>query len=436
MNIVDVFANVSSASKQDEKKTILKEFGNDSLLTMIFNDTYDKSVVYNVTSKNLKKYHSMNLAGDTVVDVNTYKDFHNLLARLSNRSISGNEALGVVASFIQQFTREDADLLMKILDRNLKIGVTLTQFNKWFGQESWKFEVPLAYLMEKVKNVNPIDGTYYASHKLDGCRLLTKVDCDNKEIKFYSRSGKEYTTLSNLKEPIFKIMKGKKGVWAIDGECCYLDENGVEDFQAIMKEITRKNHTIVDPHYCVFDMVTWEEFTGEKKSKNFTDRYEMLLNLPKNENIIILEQERITSQEIFDKWAKKVVDNDWEGFMLRKDAPFKSGRSKDLMKYKPYDDAEYVVKDVINGKQTYAVAGEGNQEFEGVKDLVIEHKGCEVHVGSGLSKEQRLRWFEHPEEIIGKTITVKFLEETQDQNGKWSLRHPTLKFVYEDGRNV
>lgn len=169
MNIVDVFANVSSASKQDEKKTILKEFGNDSLLTMIFNDTYDKSVVYNVTSKNLKKYHSMNLTGDTVVDVNTYKDFHNLLARLSNRSISGNEALGVVASFIQQFTREDADLLMKILDRNLKIGVTLTQFNKWFGQESWKFEVPLAYLMEKVKNVNPIDGTYYASHKLDGC---------------------------------------------------------------------------------------------------------------------------------------------------------------------------------------------------------------------------------------------------------------------------
>jgi len=162
----------------------------------------------------------------------------------------------------------------------------------------------------------------------------------------------------------------------------------------------------------------------------------MLLNLPKNENIIILEQERITSHEVFDKWAKKVVDNDWEGFMLRKDAPFKSGRSKDLMKYKPYDDAEYVVKDVINGKQTYAVAGEGNQEFEGVKDLVIEHKGCEVHVGSGLSKEQRLRWFEHPEEIIGKTITVKFLEETQDQNGKWSLRHPTLKFVYEDGRNV
>jgi ATP-dependent DNA ligase len=38
-----------------------------------------------------------------------------------------------------------------------------------------------------------------------------------------------------------------------DGEVCIVDENGVEDFQGIMKEIKRKDHTIKNPKYKVFD---------------------------------------------------------------------------------------------------------------------------------------------------------------------------------------
>lgn len=430
MKIHEIFSKVSSESKQVEKKDILLG-GDIELIKQIFNDTYDKSITYGVTSKNMDYGYTY---GNSTIE-SDYYEFHNHLKALAERKITGNEAITSTFLLISQFVKEDAEWLIKILDRNLKIGVTLTQFNKWVGSDDVKFEVPLAYTLEKVKNVNPIDGTYYASHKLDGVRLFTKVDCDNMKVTFYSRSGKEYHTLSNLEVPILKIMEGKTGVWSLDGECCHINENGEEDFQAIMKEITRKNHTIEDPHYRLFDIVEWDVFEEKKVSPNFDVRYEMLKNLKKDEHIKVLEQELITSQEIFDKWAERVLKNNWEGFMLRKNAPFKKGRTKDLLKYKPYvEDFEVRVVDVVTGKQVYAVPGEGNKEFDVVSALVIHlDTGDEVLVGSGLSKEQRIEWFEDPSKIIGKMITIKYLEETVDKNGSKSLRHPTLKWAYTDG---
>ena len=185
--------------------------------------------------------------------------------------------------------------------------------------------------------------------------------------------------------------------------------------------------------------MTLDEFEGRKVSRPFSDRVadmcDMWFDSGVNSTFIdLLKQERIESQETFNKWSQDVIDNGWEGFMLRKDVPYKSGRSKDLLKVKSMDDAEYIVKDVVMGKATYNEGG--SKEFDVASALVIEHKGNRVEVGSGLSKEQRLRWREHPEEIIGKTITVQYFEETTNQQGGISLRFPVLKYVYEHGREV
>ena len=142
----------------------------------------------------------------------------------------------------------------------------------------------------------------------------------------------------------------------------------------------------------------------------------------------------MTSQEILDDWIATAKKNGWEGCMLRKDAPYKRGRSKDLLKIKGIQDAEYEVVGVETGKATYNEGG--HKEFDVASALYIKHKDNIVKVGSGLSKEQRLRWFSNPEEIIGKTITVQYFEETQDsKTGMYSLRFPVLKYVYENGRN-
>ena len=118
--------------------------------------------------------------------------------------------------------------------------------------------------------------------------------------------------------------------------------------------------------------------------------------------------------------------------MLRKNAPYKPGRTKDLLKVKKFKDAEYKVVGYEGGMMKY-----GTTEIPVVTNILIQHKGNVVSVGSGLSKEQRIAWYDEPAKIVGKTVTIQYFEETTDsKTGNLSLRFPVLKYVYDEERDV
>lgn len=440
MKIFNLFKEIESTPKSSVKKKILSENLNQNI-KIIFDDTYNTNRQYYIKKLELSNNNKINQFGELTIDEN-YNIFHEGLNKLNNREITGNDASIYIADIINKYNNEDQSILLKILKRNLKIGLSYDSFLDIIGERKSKFEVALAENLNKVKNVNPIDGTYFISRKLDGVRCICYVNkyIDNNgnknfDIKFISRQNKEFTTLSNLIEPIKKLMNNINiNEWILDGEICMMDDDGNENFSNLMKEITRKKHTIKNPKYNIFDMMLQTEFDGISKSANFSDRLTFMNNLEQQPQVKILEQERVTSQEILDKWINMSKENNWEGCMLRKDVPYKSGRSKDLLKIKDMQDSEYIIKDVITGKMTFNE--NGNKEFDVVTALVIEHKGNIVNVGSGLSKEQRLRWFKYPDEIIGKQVTIQYFEETQDSKTKeFSLRFPVLKYVYEENRN-
>lgn len=433
MKIYDIFASIQTTSGTLDKKQILKDNMNDTI-KYIFNDTYGSQKYY------IKSFTPNGIFGYLTLD-DDYIDFHKCLLRLSSRQITGNNAYNYLQQVVALYNEESQEILCKIIDRNLKIGISLDNFLDVVGGKEEKFEVALAENINKAKGVDPLDGTYFISHKLDGCRCICYINKEYNDgqitydINFKSRQGKPITTLDNLKKPIKKFCKEMTfGNWVLDGEICVIDDDGNENFHGLMKEISRKNHTIENPRYKVFDMLLLEEFEGKQMSPKFSQRLNTLKELDVNvKEIEILEQERVTSQTILDKWLNKAKENKWEGCMLRKDVPYKRGRSKDLLKIKGMQDAEYEVIDVETGEATYNEGG--HKSFDVVSALIIKHKGNIVRVGSGLSKSQRLNWFEHPEEIIGKIITVQYFEETQDSKTKeYSLRFPVLKYVYENGR--
>ena len=406
--------------------------GDQATILAILEDTFDRTRTYGLTSKGI----TLTNTGTRSLD-SDYGLFHELLSKLASRSLTGLAAQDAVTGLVSEFGHEDQAVLLRILDRDLAMGITLEGYSKAVGRKYSKFEVPLAIHLAKAGKVDPLDGTYYVSRKLDGVRLITIVDMDSKSVKFLSRSGKEYHTLGNLVEPVRRVLRGYTGVWVLDGECCSMLDSTTEDFQGVMKQVTRKDYTMPEPKYFVFDMVPLRVFEGEERGELFHDRYAHLQALGKDPHVEVLTQELVDSEETFGKWRGYVDEHGWEGFMLRKDTWFRKGRSKDLLKVKPYMDAEFTVTGIVPGKQTFAVPGKGNQVFDGVKDLVIEPwPGEQVYVGSGLTKEQRLTWLEDPGRIVGKVVTVKFLEETVDQDGKRSLRHPTLKYVHGDRRDT
>lgn len=432
MKITELFISIMSIPGSNDKKSLLEQNIN-PVINQIFEDTYSTKKYF------VKKY---NVEKNSVLTIdNDYGVFHNMLQKLAAREVTGNAAITLVEDTIGMYRLEEQWLLHRIMDRNLKIGISLDNFSKVSGESS-KFEVALAHNLDKTKNVNPIDGTYFASRKLDGCRTICKVNnyYNNgtliQDVTFLSRSGKEFTTLSNLIEPVKSFIK-EEGEWVLDGECCIMEGEN-ENFNLLMREVTRKNHTIENPRYNIFDILTLNEFNGLSISPSFEMRYnklKMLYTQCKSSSLSILNQERITTQEDFDRWTGYVDENQWEGFMLRKDAPYKSGRSKDLLKVKKFLDAEYIIEDVITGKVSYNE--NGTKEYDAVTALIIDHKGTKVQVGSGLSKEQRLNWYDNPQDIIGKTVTIQYFEESiNKKDNSLSLRFPVLKHVYESGRDV
>lgn len=437
MKVREVFELIKNTPGSNDKKTILNRYMSPTI-KQIFEDAYSDQMYY------VKKY---DVKTDSVLTIdNDYSIFHNMLNDLSSRKVTGNSAIDLVEKTIGLYCIEDQLILNAIMERNLKIGISGDNFRKVIG-DSKKFEVALAYNLNDVKNVNPCDGTYFASRKLDGCRTICKINNYMKdqefiqEVKFYSRSGKEFTTLSNLVEPIKSFTSMLMGEWVLDGECCIMEGEN-ENFNLLMREITRKNHTIENPKYKIFDIITIDEFEGRESMGDFEVRYNDLIEYyyqsqyepAVQKHLEVLEQELITSQETFDKWVQLVKDNNWEGFMLRKNAPYKRGRTKDLIKVKKFQDNEYIVEDVLTGVVSYNE--NGVKEYDAVTALIINHKGTKVQVGSGLTKDQRLSWYSNPDDIIGKTVTVQYFEETiNKKDDSLSLRFPVLKYVYENNRD-
>jgi len=415
---------MNQSSSGNHKIATIKQHSDSEFLQKIFYYTYNPYKKYGVTSKNCKK--NSDLLGHS----NTYGSIFTLLDDLANRVCTGHTAIANVNRFILEHKQYE-DIIYNIIDRDLKMGASTSSINKVIPECIPTFKVALANPYN-VKRVDFQSGDWYGSRKLDGVRCICRKENDT--VTFFSRSGKEFLTLGKLE---FEI-KDIPGDFILDGEICMVDKDGNEDFQGIMKQIRKKDHQIENPKFFVFDYLTLEEFDNKTGTVPLTERLiNGINNLPLtiNSNMLeFLKQEQLTTEERFTEIKIAAEDAGFEGIMVRKNVGYEGKRSHNLLKVKKFHDAEYTVLGTTNAFIRWTENGK-QVERECLSNITIEHKGCKVNVGSGFSKEQREMYFESPQDIIGKTVTIQYFEETKNQNGGFSLRFPVLKHVYTNGRD-
>ena len=424
----DFVDELQATSSSNIKKEIIKKYVDNHFIKKVLRYTFDSFKKYNITSPALKKRKDL-------CENPGYYDLFYLLDALDKRTITGHGALSAVNGFIDPLVDTHKELIYNIIDGSIKGRISTTLVNKVIPNLIPTFDVALAdkYDPKRVDFENEI---WFASRKLDGVRCIIILDSEGKATS-WSRQGKQFNTLSKVEKEIEKIHERNI---VFDGELCLMNEDGSDDFQGVMKQIRKKDHTIENPKFKIFDMVSVEEFNKKESYTKLLLRLDMLKLSIEDRDISpqiieILQQEEVTSEEVFNKWSKLASDNNWEGFMLRKNAPYKGKRSKDLLKVKTMQDAEYEVIDVAFAPFQHIKDG---KEVESVvlSAVSIKHKENIVNVGSGFSFDQREYYKENPNEIIGKTITVQYFEESQNQNGEFSLRFPVVKCIYENGRDV
>lgn len=426
---LQAFIELSNSSNSNtEKLAAIEAYKHDDDVMKVLRYTYDTFKQYYVTSSNCQK------RSDLVAPFSVYDNLFDLLDDLSSRRITGHTAIEAVNRFVKDHS-EFEDLIWSVIDRNLKTRSTTQMINKVVPGLIPTFSVALAEAYDE-KSAKKVDweDTWYCSRKLDGVRCIAIID-EKGNTKFYSRAGNEFETLGRIAEEI----KNLPSLWnrVLDGEVCMVDKEGNEDFQGIIKEIKRKNHTIKTPKYFVFDMLTLKEFEDGTSERTFWMRDAEALDIFNNIDSPFIEQlaqTQIYSDEGFATMNEIAKNNGWEGLMLRKNTTYKGKRSADILKVKSFIDAEYVVTGVENKVHRVIINGQEVEE-EVMSHVFIQHRGCQVKVGSGFSLEERRLYYSNPSLIVGKQITVQYFEETKNQHGEFSLRFPVVKAVYETQRD-
>jgi DNA ligase-1 len=508
-NLFKVVDEMNSTTSINEKRKIYKKKMMEqeyAPLAQLVQLVYHPLHRFHVTAKNCRKFDKTESKQKKLktgsIAAKSYSDTTNstnvedsalwkMLMDLSQSVISGDTALASVNKFRKQFPNHEEHVL-HIIDKDLKMRFGIAQINKILLEIDPKkpytgvarfvipdFQVSLGYPFDdKTEKLLPNPSTppsgsakepakkkvktkttkneWFVSRKLDGIRCVAIVTYnapnDVYNITFYSRKGLEFTSLGKIKTALLDSVcrnidtETRTQGLVLDGELCIVDKDGKEDFQSVMRELQRPDHTIANPKYLIFDCLTLTEFNEltTEPDRNLSVRLEYLKTLlelskaPQN-RLEMVEQHKYTP-EIFEEMSKNIQSKTnpegWEGLILRKDTAYQGKRSKDLLKVKKFHREEYKVHSIDVGKIEIFNDKGVPEEVETMTAVHIKHKSFDVKVGSGFSHAERQKFYKNPDLIIGKIISVQFFEETKDKKGNLSLRFPTYLGLYGKERKL
>lgn len=360
---------ISNESSTNTKQSILDSRGDNNLLKEVFRLTYDKRLSFGIKAIPDYQVHHTVLEGTPFTTLSMAVQFIN--ESLITRKVTGNDAIEALKWHLERLSLDDAEVLKRIIKRDLECGLASTQANK-----TWKDLIPkqpqMLCVPQNDKNLARIKTPAYAQLKADGARCFMNVIYDTKndivEVNMVSRAGNEYTGLEHLKEQISDYLLNKSGwvklrgdfiKFTIDGELVSVVD-GKHAERAINNGILNKSlkDTISeaeakDIKFIVWDLVnTHENFkiinlqTDEicysvvdhhgDKDKEIGDRYtnlgRLIKELPAFE---LIETTIVYSLEEAQKISEKYILDGYEGIILKNiSSPWKDGRSNDQVKFK------------------------------------------------------------------------------------------------------
>jgi DNA ligase-1 len=230
----------------------------------------------------------------------------------------------------------------------------------------------------------------YVQPKLDGMRALARKT--NGVVEMWSRQGKPITTPTKILEELTTWLDEGESV---DGE---IYVHGW-DFQRLISAVKRTREDTEALEYWVYDRP--DQFF------EFCQRRLIIKNKSGGDNIKLVPTWDAESLEQIYDYQSELLSHGFEGIMIRNyDGPYAyDDRSYDLQKLKNFETAEF---EIIGGRSgtgrasdcvIYTCKTKNNLTFEVYPQGTIEN---------------RKALFQTLNQDIGKFLTVKFFEYTQD----------------------
>lgn len=432
--ISDLHDKIISIRGTIDKQNKLKELydKNPNVIGDVLYFIYNDKIQFNLTPPNIKKFRK-NKKYDSV-EYNKYTHLYDLLIDLDSRKITGHLALKSTSEFIKKY-EEYENIIFMILKKNLETRLSTKSINKILGNIIPEFKVVLANKFNEKYMKKHEKDDWYITRKYDGVRIISYVDTEKETIRYYSRIGKENDKLDFITKTMdFKKLRknGAPKNFVLDGEIIHIDDDSVEDFKKIMELIKNPERDQSKLCYVIFDILTVKEFEDSKSKRKLSTRMEELKKVFKNGNGKFSPiKQTLNNDKNFKSMSEKMEKGKWEGLMLRRDTIYEGKRTNDLLKVKKFEDDEFKVIGIIPSEIRYIdKETKKDSKMTALGSIIIDYN--DVRVGSGFTEEERIYYYNNPNEIIGKVVTVQYFEKTPDNK----LRFPTLKFIHGKKRTT
>ena len=419
MSVFDQLKELNSTNSSKVKLNILKSFKDDEFLKNIFRYTYDKvDYTYGVTSRTIQEFptEEAEKVWNEGLTFN-YPRMFELLERLSKREFTGHKALAVCKYFCLHNESERVDLFLKIIDRDLKVGINETTLNK-----VWRCIVPkpkycrCSVLSKKL--ADKINFPCYIQLKCDG----TYRECYvyNGKVEFKTRSGEPYS------DPILENIMSALPNGYYTGEFTIGKADEPDANRSVGNgNINSDNPDFKNIHYTIWDYLSPEEYRGDIKTP-YSIRFNNLKNTLKNlhSNLVhIVPSYEVQNLKEALKITSDFMNRGLEGGVLKdKNLVFKNGTSNQQLKIKLKVDADLRVVEFLKGNK--------GTKYE-TKNKIIVYRTDDGKIQgqcSGMNDAMIDEVTKNPDKYIGKIVAVQFNDLMKAEGHEYyALSHPRFQ---------
>lgn len=419
--VFEIVAKLAETSSKNEKIRILEEHKDVEDLARFFFYCLDKHTKFGVRMLPHYCYVEENLSLD---------DAFTVLDNLASRKFTGNAAIELVAKTLNNLGEQEQWLMTCMLAKNPKCGVNIELASKTWPElfpKTVKLCKAQAY---SAKAMKAIHYPAYSQRKCDGERCLAIYDGEN--VTLMSSSGKIYHGLGQIECNVLAIANGTPCV--LDGELIGIRGDNVLSRKEGNGLLNKSLHNTISEdeakliHLVAWDYIPYEDYLEDKPTMKYSEAFEYLKKRLQETwvmHVSAVHTKIVNSQAEAIEHFREMLSEGEEGTILKNmDMKWEGKRSKNCVKMKVIIENTLEVIDAFEGKDKY------QGKLGGFICKSSDGK-VEVRVGSGLSDDERKRWWP-ADDMVGKFIEVKSNGIIQAEDGTYSLFLPRYVGVRSD----
>lgn len=431
MNLTAIYEyveRIASTSSRKEKEVILqelKESEHSETAKRVLFDCYDPSI----------NYYVEDLTYLPTEPSSVVLEYDELLDALSERILTGDAAKDAIAAFINNATEQEAEMIKRIIKRDIRAGISAKTINKVFPKLIRETPYMRCSSLTQ-KTLSNLVFPAFSQVKADGVFINIIVDG---KVEYVSRSGNTINLNSVVRDS--SLIKSANGN-VVMGEALVKDGNG--GYLNRQEGNGYINSDDVDPElieFVVWDIVSKQEFYAGQSTTKYADRLDALKVICQDlVGVSVIETQIVNSLDEIIGHFKQCRALGLEGTVVKNLAGlFKDGTSKDQLKVKVVAECDLVIVGYTEGEGKYAGK---------VGSVTLQSADSVVEVGvSGFSDEMREMLTENIDSYIDAEyiMAIKFNDLLNKEGSDTlslflprflELRQPTDKFGKESADSV